>query len=240
MSRLHVSNRILSGVGSELRDLVLRRCELVQLSAGTVMAETGDMIGKVHFIESGFLSVIASRSANDQVEVGLIGREGMGGISVALGCPDAPFRVIVQAAGMAYEMSSAAFHQVSRDVPDLLRGALAFSQAFTRQVADTGRANARSTVESRLARWLLMAHDRLDDDDMYITHETLSLMLGVRRPGVTVSLHVLEGEHMIKSTRGRIRILDRAKLVAAAKGSYGVPQARFTTADAPLHETVAA
>lgn len=223
MTRGQVANRLLGSLSAEDRDVVLGRSELVGLHSGETLTNVGETIGRVHFLESGFVSVIASEGERDQVEIGLIGREGMAGVSVALGCAEAPFRTIVQASGTAYQFTSADFRQLCLDVPSLQRVTLAFSQSFTRQVADTGRANARHTIESRLARWLLMAHDRLDDDDLSITHETLSRMLGVRRPGVTVSLHILEGERMIKATRGKIRILDRAKLDAAAKGSYSLP-----------------
>jgi DNA-binding transcriptional regulator YhcF (GntR family) len=78
-----------------------------------------------------------------------------------------------------------------------------------------------------LARWILMSHDRLDGDDVPLTHEFLALMLGVRRAGVTVTLHILEGERMIKATRGHIRVIDHAKLEAAAKDSYGLPEAEY-------------
>jgi hypothetical protein len=88
-------------------------------------------------------------------------------------------------------------------------------------------ANARFAVTQRLARWILMSHDRLDGDDMPLTHDLLALMLGVRRGGVTTSLHVLEGEHMIKSTRGNVWVIDRSKLEAMAGDSYGSPEAEY-------------
>jgi len=95
------------------------------------------------------------------------------------------------------------------------------------QLAHSALANARYTMPQRLARWLLMCHDRLRDDDLSLTHEFLSLMLGVRRSGVTNEIHVLEGAHAIKASRGNIRIVDRQKLEEIAGGSYGIPEDEY-------------
>lgn len=206
---------------------MLDACELVRLSPGEELAEAGQLLDVVHFVESGFLSVIASDGESGQVEIGLIGREGMCGVPVALGCPVMPFRVIAQSEGAAYRMSAGAFRKLGSDVPALNRLVLMYSQVFTTQIAETSRANARHTIESRLARWFLMAHDRSESDEIAITHEMLSQVLGIRRPGVTVSIHVLEGEGMIKARRGSIKVLDRAKLSAAANGSYGRSEAEY-------------
>lgn len=228
-----VSNLLLNALPAEERRRILAACEHVALASGEILIRSGQPIAHVHFVESGFLSVFASDSDRDQVEIGLIGREGLSGVTVALGCSEAPFRIIVQSEGAAYRMPCATFHQMMQDCPSLSRVALMYSHVFTMQVAETGRANARHTVESRLARWLLMAHDRLGSDELLITHERLSTMLGVRRPGVTVSLHMLEGEHMIKAKRGSIRVLDRQKLHAAAKGSYGLAEAEYQRVISP-------
>ncbi len=214
-------NILLNALPPADRQSVLASCQHVLLRPGDVLCEQGQPNEHVVFVESGFLSVMTGEVEREQVEIGLVGREGMTGLSLALGASASPFRIIVQAEGAGYRMTASAFTEACAAAPSLLSVALRYSLAFTTQLADTCRANARQTVESRLARWLLMAHDRVSTDELCITHDTLSLMLGVRRPGVTVSLHVLEGEHMIKATRGRIRILDREKLAEAAKGSYG-------------------
>jgi CRP-like cAMP-binding protein len=95
------------------------------------------------------------------------------------------------------------------------------------QTSGTAFANAEHTVEARLARWLLMCHDRLDGDDIPITHEFLSMMLGVRRAGVTTATHVLEGNGLIRAKRGVITILDREKLEGLADNAYGLPEAEY-------------
>jgi hypothetical protein len=94
-------------------------------------------------------------------------------------------------------------------------------------VAETAAANGIRTIEMRLARWLLMCQDRVGTAELSITHDFLSIMLGVQRPGVTLALHTLEGAHMIRNKRGRIVVLDRAKLQQVAGDSYGVPEAEF-------------
>lgn len=227
MDRSHVTNRLLNALPAGDRASILAMCEAVELVNGETLIRAGSPIEHVHFVERGFLSVVTRDGERDQVEIALIGREGMAGVCVALGCSEGPFRIFVQSPGAAWRMPRRAFEEACGHHPALHRTVLKYAQVFTTQVAETGRANARHTVESRLARWLLMAHDRLEQDELSITHERLSLMLGVRRPGVTVSLHILEGEHMIRAKRGTIRILDRAKLGAAAKGSYGLPEAEY-------------
>jgi CRP-like cAMP-binding protein len=104
---------------------------------------------------------------------------------------------------------------------------LRYSQAFSIQVAFTALCNGRYTIEERLSRWLLMCHDRVDGDTIPVTHDFLALMLGVRRAGVTIALQILEGDHILKATRGRIEIRDRAELLQTAGGSYGLPEAEY-------------
>ena len=102
-----------------------------------------------------------------------------------------------------------------------------YAESTVIQMAHTALANGRHTLTQRLARWLLMSQDRLERDEIPLTHEFLSLMLGVRRPGVTEALHLLEGEHIVKAVRGSVTILDRAKLEAVASDSYGTPEAEY-------------
>ena len=104
---------------------------------------------------------------------------------------------------------------------------LLYAYTFLIQTAQTAKANARSSLDERLARWLLMAHDRLETDDLNITHEFLSVMLGVRRSGVTVALNLLEGTALISINRGVVTIVDRKGLKAAANGAYGVTEAEY-------------
>lgn len=213
-----VINRVLGDLSPTARQTVELACRPVSLASGTALALTGKPTEHIYFIEAGFLSVIAGEDSRTGVEVGLIGREGMSGSWLALGQVASPFRVVVQGAGTALRMSAASFDEACGKVPELKVAVLAFSHEFTATVAETCRANARLTIEARLARWLLQALGRLDTNELPITHDTLARMLGVRRPGITVALHMLEGDHMIKATRGLIKILDAERLGFVAKG----------------------
>jgi CRP-like cAMP-binding protein len=109
----------------------------------------------------------------------------------------------------------------------LRRSLLLYGHAYIVQTSRTSLANARSKIEERLARWLLMAQDRMDDHTVPLTHEFLSMMLGVRRPGVTIALRFLEGRGLIRRVRGRISISDREGLKEISRGAYGAPEAEF-------------
>ena len=124
-------------------------------------------------------------------------------------------------------MTSDDLRQAMQTSPTLQPFLLRYAQAFMIQTAHTALANGRAKIHERLARWLLMAHDRIDGDQLALVHEFLALMLGVRREGVTIALQELEGEGLIRTTRGNITIVDRKGLEKTADGSYGVPEAEF-------------
>jgi CRP-like cAMP-binding protein len=227
MTQPQIRNQLLSGLPREELASLLPHLEQVSLQVEQTIISPFSPITHVHFMESGLLSIVANSGDREQAEIAMVGREGMSGISLALGCNSVPFRVFVQRAGSAYRMSAEAFVQACEESSALRNAVLLYSQVFTTQVAETSRANARHTVETRLARWLLMAHDRTDGDDLPLTHEFLSLMLGVRRSGVTEALHVLEGVRIVEAGRGRIRVLDRGRLEEVAGGCYGLPEAEY-------------
>jgi CRP-like cAMP-binding protein len=161
------------------------------------------------------------------IEVGVVGREGVTGTAIVQGDTQSPHITFVQVQGAAYRIEADQFRyalSVNKRLRDLLT---AYVRALAIQVSYTALANGRSKIEERLARWLLMVHDRVDGDRFNLTHEFLAVMLGVRRPGVTVSLHVLEGNGLIKSNRGEVIILDREGLIDLANGSYGVPEREY-------------
>ena len=184
-------------------------------------------IDAVYFPESGFASIVAIQSAKKQVEVGLIGREGMTGTVVVLGNSRTPHSTFVQAAGSAQCIKSADLRKAldaSKSLRDLL---LKYVQAFGVQATHTAICNAQSKLDQRLARWLLMAQDRLCTDLIPLTHEFLSLMLGVHRPGVTGALKALQKIGVISGARGQIKIENRKGLERVAAESYGVPETEY-------------
>jgi len=230
MSHLQQSslrNVLLSALSPNDFALLQSRLIPVPLGVREVLVEPNEFIESVHFLESGIGSIVAISPGGERIEVGNLGREGMAGTAIILGVDRTPLLTFMQVAGSALRMRADALQEAmesSRALRDLF---LRYAQSVALQTAHTALANGRYTVPERLARWILMSHDRLDGDDVPLTHEFLALMLGVRRAGVTVNLHVLEGERMIKATRGHIRILDRSKLEEVAGDSYGLPEAEY-------------
>ena len=162
------------------------------------------------------------------IEIGIIGREGVVNVPVLLAADRSPTDAFIQIAGTGLALSAARLRSAAEQSPVLNRMLLHFAAAFLIQTAATALANGRATVLERLARWLLMAHDRVDGDELPLTHDFLSVMLGVRRPGVTVALQELEGRALIRRGRGSVVMLDRAGLDAIANGYYGVPEAELS------------
>ena len=158
---------------------------------------------------TGFASVVAVQRSGKEVEVGLIGREGMTGLPVVLGDHRSPHATYIQVAGKGHSIPATQLRQAMQESGSLRDSLLKFVQAFGVQTAHTGICNAQSRMDERLARWLLMAQDRIQSDILPLTHEFLSLMLGVRRPGVTVALKALRERGLISYRRGEITIKDR-------------------------------
>ena len=178
----------------------------------------------VYFLERGLASLVALNSDDESVEVGHIGYEGMAGSHVLLKVERTPNKCFMQVEGSGISAPVETLVAMVEQVPaanDLL---LRYVHCCELQLAHSALANARYNMPERLARWLLMCHDRLRDDDLSLTHEFLSLMLGVRRSGVTNEIHVLEGVGAIKARRGNVRIVNRQKLEEIAGGSYGIPE----------------
>jgi CRP-like cAMP-binding protein len=154
------------------------------------------------------------------IEVGIIGREGMTGLGVVLGSDRAQHAVYIQVAGKGMRISADHLREADERSITLHRAMLLYAQAFLAQTTSTALANGRSKIEERLARWLLMADDRIDGDELPLTHEFLGLMLGTHRPGVTIALQALEKAGLITTRRSRVTILDRKALEKSSNGTY--------------------
>jgi CRP-like cAMP-binding protein len=180
----------------------------------------------VYFIESGIASVVA-RANGRFVEVGIIGREGMTGQIVVMGNDRSPNECYMQVAGAGICIPANRLREAMDESATLRLRLMRFAQTFTIQASYTALANAKGNLEERLARWLLMAHDRIDGDELPLKHEFLALMLGVRRAGVTVALQELTSASLIQTRRGHVLIMDREGLEEAANGLYGTPEAEY-------------
>ena len=192
------------------------------------MVETPNQaIKQIFFPDSGIISVVATTTPGRQIEAGFIGFEGMSGIAVVMGDDRSPNETYVQVAGGGHAIDADDLRAIMRARSSIREVLLRYVQVFMIQTAHTALANGRSKIEERLARWLLMAHDRLEGAELPLTHELLSVMLGVRRPSVTDALHRLEGYRVIRARRGAITVLDRGHLQEMAGGSYGIPEDEY-------------
>jgi CRP-like cAMP-binding protein len=151
----------------------------------------------------------------------------MSGLAILNGTDRSPHHTFMQVPGQAIRIEADDLRTALDTSPSLRRLLLLYSQAQAVQISYTALANGRFTIDERLARWLLMCHDRIDGDAFPITHEFLALMLGIRRAGVTTALQALETSRVIKAGRGRIEILDRDELRAGAGDCYGAPEAEY-------------
>jgi CRP-like cAMP-binding protein len=161
------------------------------------------------------------------VEIGVIGREGVTGIAIILGAEASSHSIYMQVAGAAWRIDADRLRNAMEKSRSLHAVLLRYVKVFMAQISETALANGRSKIEQRLARWLLMADDRLDSAELPLRHEFLAMMLGVRRPGVTEAIHALEGKGLIKNSRGHLFITDRDGLVEEANGCYGAAEAEY-------------
>jgi CRP-like cAMP-binding protein len=222
-----VRNRLLKVIPQEAFESLQPYLELIDLALKQSLVEPNVPNDAVYFLESGLGSVVAQSSDGETVEVGHVGREGMAGYHVLLMTPTSTHRTFMQSMGSAFKVPVGPFMAALEKHPRMRNLLLRYVHSCEVQLGHSALANARYNMHERLARWLLMCHDRLEGDDLALTHEFLSLMLGVRRSGVTEQLHILEGLHAIKATRGNIRIIDREKLEDVAGGCYGAPEAEY-------------
>lgn len=219
-------NRLLLAMPEPSLNRVELHLERVELPLRYVLVEANKRPEHVYFLERGLGSVVATSDDQESIEVGHIGFEGMSGSHLLLQTETTPTRTFMQVAGEGYRLPTNMFLDIveaDRLARNLL---LRYVHCSELQLAHSALANSRYNVKERLARWLLMCQDRLHDD-LALTHEFLSLMLGVRRSGVTNEIHVLEGVRAIRASRGNIRILDRSRLLEIAGGCYGVPEAEY-------------
>lgn len=179
-----------------------------------------------YFIEYGVASVIADADGKPAIELGIVGSEGMVGLAAIYEDALDPFTNVMQVEGVALRVDGTTLQRAMTARPTLRTLLLRFARAFSIQVSSTALVNGRSKLDERLARWLLMVSDRVGPH-YGITHEFISVMLGVRRSGVTLAIQMLEGEGLIRATRGSIAILDRDGLIEAANGAYGFAEQHY-------------
>ena len=235
MQQADVVNRLLARLSAEDFASLAPRLEPVACPRAMTIAEPNEQISHAYFLESGITSIVVmATDGGSQAEVGLIGREGFVHPLLALGSDRLPELIQMQVPGAGHRIARDAFLDAKAASATLPLTLLLFTQTLCVQSSFTSRANAVSTVDQRLARWLLMCHDRSDSDDLELTHGFVSTMLSVRRPSVTTSIHVLAGHGFIDADRGFITIRNRIGLEAFAGDAYGQPESEYRRLLGPM------
>lgn len=214
------ANCLLATLPAADRQHLFEHCEPIDLAFAEVLYLAGERISHVYFPIDSFISLVTSVNVNSGLEVGLIGNEGVVGVSLILGVDIAPFQALVQGAGSALRITTPLFLQKLERSPALQQKLKRYLYVSMSQIAQTAACNHFHRVEERLARWLLMTHDRAHTDTFHVTHIFLAYILGVRRVGITKAALSLQQQNLISYRRGDITILDRAGLEAAACKCY--------------------
>jgi CRP-like cAMP-binding protein len=217
-----LKNKLLGALPQTEFDRVSAHLEVVSLTLGEVLYESGDKLDYVYFPTTSIISLLYIMENGATAEIGVVGNDGVLGIALFMGGDTTPNRAVVQSAGHAVKMPArelkaeftlgGVFHNL------LLR----YTQALITQISQTAVCNRLHPIEQQLCRWLLLSHDRLDSDELVMTHDLISNMLGVRREGVTVAAQKLASQGLIRNDRGAITVLDRLGIERSVCECYKV------------------
>jgi len=219
-------NYILEALDSQDADWLRPHLIAVELKARQPLERSRELIERVFFIETGIAAVIGV-SGNIRIGLALIGCEGMSGLALLLGNTQSLHSTVMLSDGTARLITADALRGAIEHRPELRRLLLRYALAFHQQVAHTALSNAKSSIPQRVARWVLMTHDRVAKDNIPLTHKVIADTLGVRRAGVSVALQALQKAGLISIGHGQIHILSRQGLRAYAGHFYGVPEKDF-------------
>ncbi len=215
-----VVNLLLDDLAPSVRERIVRRAEVVHLTFGTILCEADEAFEHVYFPLSAVISLVSKVGNHPPLEMGLIGNEGMLGVTLILGVPTAPLRGVVQGEGEALRLFAADLHGELRQSPSLAKTLNGYLYVLMAQLTQTVGCTRFHEIDARLSRWLLMTHDRAHADHFHLTHQFLANMLGVQRSAVTIAAGSLQGRGLIHYTRGEITILDRLGLEGTACECY--------------------
>lgn len=228
MHKSQAENLLLSGIPDEQRQHVFANCELIELNPGQVLCKRGSLIEHVYFPTTAVISLVMPVDDRSQLEVGLIGNEGMLGINLMLGVEDAPFGGVVQERGTSIRMFAPLFvSELENNLPFKTK-LMRYLFVLMSQLIQTAGCHRFHVVEKRLARLLLMIKDRAHSTEFHITQELLSQMLGVRRVGVTEAAQSLQEQGLIRYSRGNVIIENVRGLEAASCSCYQADKDVYT------------
>ena len=220
-------NRLLAALPADDLARLWPLLEPAEFDIRHVIATVGSPIEAVYFPESGWVSMVAVLTDGNSAEVGMVGNEGMIGLPLLLGADSSYVESMVQGPGTMLQLDASGFRRALTEIPSLMPMLLRYSLAFQEQVTQTAACNGHHALDQRLARWLLMAHDRAGQDDVPLTQEFLAMMLCVHRPGVTVTARLFQQAGLIRYGQGNITITDRPGLEAASCECYSAVRRRF-------------
>lgn len=217
-----IANQLLAALPKKDYQRLQPHMEEVPLVFEEILYQPNALISDVYFPNSGIVSLLAAVNGRATLEVGLVGKEGMLGLSVFMGVNSSQNRAVVQGSGSAMRMKATAFRKECNNGGALPRLLQRYTHSLLTQIAQAAVCNQFHSVDARLSRWLLMTHDRMGDDEFQITQAFLSSMLGVRREGVCRAAGDLQKRKLIDYSRGRLKVLDRAGLEAVSCGCYEI------------------
>jgi CRP-like cAMP-binding protein len=222
-----VRNNLLRIMPAESFTRIADHLELIEFPRGFELSQPHEKPSYAYFPETGIASIVARSPGGQHAEIGIFGRDGMTPTPIALEAETDPYSIFIQVQGDGIRIETEALQEALAEDKALHTLLSRYAQAISVQGAFTSLSNAVHHIDERLARWILMCHDRTDGDEISLTHEFLSIMLAVRRPSVTTALHVLEGKKLIYSERGVIIVRNRAALEEFARDAYGQSEAEY-------------
>jgi CRP-like cAMP-binding protein len=220
MSPAHQANRLIDDLPHTSRKRLLASCDNVDLGFGELLCARGDRIRHVYFPEDGFISELLPVDGRLSLEMGLVGNEGMLGVGAALSVNTTSLDALVQGAGRSLRIGVPKFRRELDASPALRRMTHRYIYVLMAQLSQAAACLSFHLLDARLAKWLLMTHDRASSNELRITHELLAQMLGVRRVGVTKAAGLLQERKLLRYNRGEITIIDRAGLERASCSCY--------------------
>jgi CRP-like cAMP-binding protein len=215
-------NQILGALPTAERERLYPHLQLVPMSLGMVIYESGARLRHIYFPTSSIVSLLYVLKDGATAEIAVVGREGAVGVSLFMGGETTPSRAVVQSAGFAYRLTRARLKKEFERHGQMLHLLLRYTQSLITQMAQTAVCNRHHALEQQLCRWLLLSLDRLESSELKMTQELIANMLGVRREGVTEAAGRLQKQGVIRYSRGKITVLDRARLEKLSCECYGV------------------